>query len=82
MIDGGMAELTDRFELPRCWLVCCPISGRNRSEQGTWAVFSVRPFLSHATINKMKIWKPGKTWLMAAGWTSCFHDGKPLAFFC
>jgi len=38
--------------------------------------------LSHATINKMKIWKPGKTWLMAAGWTSCFHDGKPLAFFC
>ena len=22
--------------------------------------------LSHATINKMKIWKPGKTWLMAA----------------
>ena len=38
--------------------------------------------LSHATINKMKIWKSGKTWLMAAGWTSCFHDGTPLAFIC
>ena len=23
-----------------------------------------------------------KVGLMTAGWTSCFHDGMPLAFFC
>ena len=23
-----------------------------------------------------------KVWLVTAGWTSCFHEGMPLAFVC
>ena len=47
--------------------------------------------LSHATVyinydgyaTYSMTFKPkAKVGLMTAGWTSCFHDGMPLAFFC
>ena len=47
--------------------------------------------LSHATvyinydgyaIYSMTFKPKAKVGLMTAGWTSCFHDGMPLAFFC
>ena len=47
--------------------------------------------LSHATVyinyddyaTYSMTFKPkAKVRLMTAGWTSCFHDGTPLVFFC
>ena len=47
--------------------------------------------LSHATVyinydgyaTYSMTFKPkAKVGLMTAGWTSCFHDGMPQAFFC
>ena len=37
-----------------------------------------KPHLVYAMTFKPK----AKVGLMTAGWTSCFHDGMPLAFFC
>ena len=47
--------------------------------------------LSHATVYinydgyatySMTFKSKAKVGLMTAGWTSCFHDGMPLEFFC